>query len=760
MPLHLGFEGDVPYHLDADRLTTHGVVLGMTGSGKTGLCVDLLEEAALTGVPVLIVDPKGDLAHFGRPWPEEASERWVEGLKASGVPDAKVDALRSKVDVRVRTPGSTSGVPVNVLDALRAPSGADDEALAEAAATASGALLGLAGIEGEAHRDPRRIVATQVVLDAFRKGDSISAEQFVLRFLDPGFEKVGVFPLETFLSREDRMDVALALNGVLAAPSFAAWTRGDPIDLDAWLRPTPGATPVTVLYLAHLDDSARRFFVTLLLGQLVAWSRRQSGSDALRALLFFDEVMGFMPPHPRNPPSKGPLLTLMKQARAVGLGVVLCTQNPVDLDYKALSNAGWWAVGRLTTAQDRERVLDGMTAIGINQGELSDTIGTLPPWSFAVRDVREGGITVVRSRWAITWLGGPVTLSQLRAWKGEAPSPAASLPTSSAPSVRSVPVAAEPELVGLPEPPPVPSSIAQRWVDPAVRRRPSVLEVFGAAPAVTPGKESPVHWRPALLARVSMRFDERGFAHDREAWRLFWPLEEGGEPRRGDDVAVLQEGGVLLEGVPAGGRYDALPVHLDEAKEIRAFQKGVVEDLLRGETTQLFKHPATKLKSTGGETREAFQARVTVAVQERIDARVAKLRDKVEAAVERLDAKRDKLERSLVQHQSDAQARLATEVVNAGETLFGMLFGGRNRSLTTAMTKRQATSRAKLKASDAEAQIRDLDRDLYDAESELRDDIQAIENEERRTIDDIDVTEVGLEKDDVRVEELLLVWVE
>jgi len=746
--LHIGSEGDAPYHLDADRLCTHGVVLGMTGSGKTGLCVDLLEEVALSGVPLLVLDPKGDLAHFGRAWPEDVAERWLRGLAESGVSQERVDALREQVDVRLCTPGSTAGQPINVLESLRAPEGVDPEALAEAASTASGALLGLAGVEGDPHRDPRRIVATQVVLDAFQKGESLSAEQFVLRFLDPPFAKVGVFPLDTFLPRDDRMDVAMALNGVLASPSFGAWMEGEALDLDAWLRPQPGATPVTVLYLARLDDAARRFFVTLLLGQLVAWSRRQQGSDRLRALLFFDEVMGFLPPHPHTPPTKGPLLTLMKQARAVGLGVVLCTQNPVDVDYKALSNAGWWAVGRLSTAQDRERVLDGMTAIGVDRGALSETIAGLPPWSFAVRDVREPSVRVVRSRWAISWLGGPVTLAQMRAWRGARPTRGSTpepLPAPSAPA-------------GLRSPPPVPEGFEQRWVDPAARRRPALVTLFGPAPDAPLGEGATRHWRPAVLVRAHLRFDERGgFVHERDAHWLYWPVASGTAPVS-EGLGPLLE--ALLEDAPDGGRYDVLPDHLDEASEVRAMERAVRDALHEAETTHLFRHEASKLKSEGGESREAFARRVAEAVEDRIDARVAKLRDKVEGAVDRLEAKREKAERSLVKHQADANARMATEVVNAGETLFGMLFGGRSRSLTTAMSKRQSTSRAQQRVTETEAELRDLDREIYEAEAELRDEIQAIENEERRTLDAIEVTDVHLEKDDIRVEELVLLWVE
>jgi hypothetical protein len=745
VPLHLGFDADQPYHLKRSRLVTHGVVLGMTGSGKTGLCVDLLEEVASSGVPALVIDPKGDLAHLGQPWPDDESERWLEGLAASGVGEERIRHLRERVAVTVHTPGSTASHPIDVVGALAAPDGLDAESLAEAATSAATAVLALAGVHGDPVRDPRLVVAATLVRDAWSKGESLDAEQLVLRLVDPPVKKIGVFPVDNFLPRAERMELAMALNGVLASPSFAAWSTGEPLDLDAMLAPVKGRTPVHVMYLAHLDEAARSFFCTLLLSRLVAWMRRQEGSDDLRALLFFDEVFGFLPPHPRMPPTKRPLLTLLKQGRASGVGVVLCTQNPVDIDYKALGNTGWWAVGRLSTAQDRDRVLDGLLGTGDDRAAVEAQLSSLPPWSFVVRDVREPGVRTVRSRWAISYLGGPVTLQSLRDRAGGASSPAAEPAAPSAPPP-------PPTDDTLPAPPPLPDRYEQRVLGEGARFGPDLRSLLGdGRPPRADGLQV---YAPALLATAHMLFDERGgFRHERTAQRLFFPLHGDPEPHEVEldeaDLARLPDG-------PA--RFEPLPEGLDEGKELDAFARAVRDQLLRAETTELYKHAPTKLSSHGGESRQAFEARVAAAIDDRIDERVAKLRDKVAKQVDRLEAKRDKLERDLVKHRTDAQAKLATEVVNVGETLFGMFFGGRSRSLSSAVSKRGATARAQERATAAEEGLKELDRELYDAEVELQDEVRAIEVEERSTGDDIEVRAVSLERDDLRVE-MCVVWV-
>ena len=425
-------------HLKADRLTRHAVCFGMTGSGKTGLCVTLLEELALQGVPLIIIDPKGDMANLAlgfsehtptdfEPWvdPSEAerqgisvaelaantANRWRKGLQDWGVSRERVQQFTTKTAVNIYTPGSQAGRPVDVMSSLAPPRDAlDDESLVELVAGTVSGLLGLIGVEADPVRDARHIVMSTIVEAAWRANESLSLEDLVLRIVDPPFSKVGVFPVDTFFPRNDRMELAMRLNGVVASPSFAGWKTGAPLEPSDFL--TRGdKTPVSIFYLAHLDDQQRMFFVSLLLNRLVAWSRRQPGTGALRALLYFDEVYGYLPPYPKNPATKRPMMTLMKQARAVGLGTMVVTQNPVDVDYGALSNSGTWLIGRLQTKQDRARVLDGLELSGstLDKSELDDWLEKLPSRCFLIRDLKEDAPALVHSRWAISYLRGPLT---------------------------------------------------------------------------------------------------------------------------------------------------------------------------------------------------------------------------------------------------------------------------------------------------------------------------------------------------------------
>jgi hypothetical protein len=421
--------------LDPAALTRHAVCFGATGSGKTGLCVGLLESLALARVPVLALDPKGDLTNIAlvfdspeamRPWLPDpgAAARHLAGLRADGRSPDELARFGRQVQVTVLTPGSEAGTPVDVLTALgRAPAGlrGDPEGLREYITGAVSALLGLIGRSSDPLTDPAAILLAHLLGDAFSAGRDMPLEALITAAVDPPFEHVGQLPLDTFLPREDRVQLARELNAVGSSPAFQPWRRGVPLDVGGWLTPGGAArTPVTVLYLSHLDDTQRMFFVTLLLHAVVAWSRSLAGSQALRALVYFDEVMGYLPPHPRTPPSKAPVLTLLKQARAVGVGVMLCTQNPVDIDYKALSNANTWLIGRLATRQDRARVADGLDE------ELAPVITRLPARTFLLRDER--GVQALRTRHTLSLLRGPLTRREVGQLRQRTTSPAPALP--------------------------------------------------------------------------------------------------------------------------------------------------------------------------------------------------------------------------------------------------------------------------------------------------------------------------------------------
>src|SRR5690554_2551364 len=374
---------------DAKDLTTHAMMVGMTGSGKTGLALALLEEAAIDGIPSILIDPKGDLGNIllqfpdlqpadFRPWIDEAeaarkgmdpealaaktAESWRNGLASWGQDSDRIRRLREAVDMAVYTPGNSTGRPLQILRSFSAPSAAvaqDTTALGERIMSAVSGLLSLLGIDADPVQSREHILLSNIFNNAWREGRSLDIAAIIQEIQKPSFDKIGVFDLESYYPSKDRFKLAMSLNNLLASPGFSAWLEGEPLDVQRLFYTPEGKPRVSVLYIAHLSDAERMFFVTVLLNEVVAWMRAQTGTRRLRAVLYMDEIFGYFPPS-ANPPSKLPMLTLLKQARAFGLGVVLSTQNPVDLDYKGLSNCGTWFIGRLQTERDKMRVIEGL----------------------------------------------------------------------------------------------------------------------------------------------------------------------------------------------------------------------------------------------------------------------------------------------------------------------------------------------------------------------------------------------------------------
>src|SRR5512144_110027 len=425
--------------------TTHAVVTGMTGSGKTGLCIDLLEEAALQGIPAIIIDPKGDLTnlllHFPdlapqdfQPWIDsdlarragksleqvatDASLSWRAGLKEWGIPQEKILALKNAAQFTIFTPGSDAGIPVSVLSSLAAPALAwkeNRESLREKISSTVTALLGLVGYEDiDPLRSREHILLANIFENAWSQGKDIELNELILQTQRPPFEKLGAFPVDTFFPAKDRMELAMVLNNILAAPTFETWREGQSLNIGSMFYTADHRPRHNIFYLAHLSDEERMFFVTLLLSAVETWMRTQSGATSLRALLYMDEIYGYLPPQ-RNPPSKQPLLRMLKQARAFGLGLLLATQNPVDVDYKALSNAGTWFIGKLQTEQDKNRLLDGLesAAGGIPRMVFDKLISSLGKRVFVLHNVHVSRPELLQTRWTMNFLAGPLTRNQI-----------------------------------------------------------------------------------------------------------------------------------------------------------------------------------------------------------------------------------------------------------------------------------------------------------------------------------------------------------
>jgi hypothetical protein len=457
---------------DPADLTTHAVVTGMTGSGKTGLCIGLLEEAALKGIPAIIIDPKGDLTnlllHFPdlapqdfQPWIDadlarragkteeqvatETAITWRKGLSEWNITSERILALKNAAQFAIYTPGSDAGIPVSVLSTLAAPNlpwKENREILRERITSTVTALLGLVGYEDiDPIRSREHILLANIFENAWSQGKDVELNELILQTQTPPFDKLGAFPVDSFFPAKDRMDLAMVLNNILASPTFETWREGQPLDIASMLYTADGRPRHSIFYLAHLSDAERMFFVTLLLSAVETWMRMQKGATSLRALLYMDEIFGYLPPQ-RNPASKQPLLRMLKQARAFGLGLLLATQNPVDVDYKALSNAGTWFIGKLQTEQDKNRLLDGLESAvsGASRGLFDKLISTLGKRVFVLHNVHAKQPELFMTRWTMNFLAGPLTRSQIPALNDlvhARPTPA---PVKSKPAQSAVPV--------------------------------------------------------------------------------------------------------------------------------------------------------------------------------------------------------------------------------------------------------------------------------------------------------------------------------
>jgi hypothetical protein len=462
-----------PLMYDSKDLTTHAVCVGMTGSGKTGLCISLLEEAALDGIPAIVIDPKGDIANLMLTFPEltpaefepwidaaeadrkgttpaalaaKTAETWKNGLAEWGQDGARIRKFRESVDIAVYTPGSTAGLPLSVLRSFAPPAaGAEPAATRDRISATVAGLLGLVGIAADPLKSREHILLSSIVDATWTRGHALDLAGLIGAIQKPPFEKVGVFDLETFYPAKERLELAMAINNLLASPGFGVWLEGEPLDVQRLLFTPEGRPRISIVSIAHLTDAERMFVVTLVANELVAWMRQQPGTSALRALFYMDEIFGFFPPS-AMPPSKLPLLTLMKQARAFGLGVVLATQNPVDLDYKGLSNAGTWFIGRLQTERDQQRVIDGLSSALVGQGfdraTLEKLMAGIAPRVFLMRNVHDDLPLLFRTRWAMSWLRGPLTLPEITrlmaARKAAAPTAAPAAAPQARPAARPV----------------------------------------------------------------------------------------------------------------------------------------------------------------------------------------------------------------------------------------------------------------------------------------------------------------------------------
>jgi hypothetical protein len=708
---------DRPLMYDASDLTTHAVIVGMTGSGKTGLGIGLIEEAALDGVPVLAIDPKGDLGNLALTFPQlrgedfapwldlreaeksgtdaatyaaRQAESWRTGLESWGQGPDRIERLRQAATVSVYTPGSSAGRPISVLRSFAAPGAAvidDADLLSDRLSATATGLLALLGQDP----DPlgREHILLSTLLDhAWRAGRDMSVADLIRGVQEPPFRHIGVMDLDTVFPAKDRLRLALSLNTLLAAPSFESWTKGEPLDVQDLLYEKSGKPRVSVITISHLSDAERMFFLTLLLSEVVAWTRTQTGTSSLRAIVYIDELFGFLPPV-AEPPTKRPLLTLLKQARAFGVGLALSTQNPIDLDYKALSNAGTWFIGRLQTERDVDRLIEGLTASSgaTDTASLSGTIARLPKRTFVMHNVHDSRPTVFQTRWVMSYLAGPLSREQIRRLSADGTAPASAVPTGDVDGAVDVAgVLQGGSRVGeSPSTPPAPPSTSPGGDRPILP--PHVSQLFKAVSGLADG----ARYFPSLLGVADVHYSSKthGIEEGRRVSRIV-DFEEGPVPvswARGGDSPVSLEG--LDEQPHSGVAFTALPSVALDATSVKEWEK-LFDRWLRTEgALTLFKDPGTKLVSRPDESEREFRLRCVQAGRESRDASMEKLRARYRTKIETVDRRVMTAQQAVGREQQQFNTR-AVDV--AGSILGGLLGRGKMRTAITSAVRKGSTA--------------------------------------------------------------------
>lgn len=829
----------LPFLLDSRELVTHAVCVGMTGSGKTGLCLSLLEEAAIDGIPAIAIDPKGDLADLlltfpalqpreFRPWIDEEEARragvsadefaartaqtWSEGLARWGQDGARIARLRTAADIAVYTPGAHHGLPLSVLGCLEAPAcGLDADAIRERVAGAASGLLALLDIDADPLRSREHVLLSALFARAWEDGRTLDIASLVREIADPPLTRVGVLDIETFYPARERMDLSLRLNNLIAAPGFAAWMEGEPLSARSLLYTPDGRPKLSVISISHLDDPSRMFLVTMLLGEILSWMRAQPGTGSLRALLFMDEIFGYFPPV-ANPPSKPLMLTLLKQARAFGLGVVLATQNPVDLDYKGLSNAGTWFLGRLQTDRDRQRILDGLEGSGqsgFDRGEVDRLLAGLAPRRFLLHSVH-GNPLVFETRWTMSYLRGPLTRPQLavltaqrtRASDTDISTPAAGTPAAAAITPCAIPLAPGTSASNTTAAPISPTSEARvpapRVGAPGAEGArpvlpPGATELFvPPTPGTSPGGGSGLVYRPFLVGSANAHYVVAKLGMDE--WRRIvmvvsmagdsppnpWEADSADPDTIARIVAALAADFSVDSRAPgatgaiaasttvpttyepvSAARFAPLPPVATRPKSWTAWGKALVTRLYQAEPRRLWSCPALKETSYPTESEADFRLRVTQRGRESRDAAVDALRKKyavkLQAMQDRLRRAQDRVEREQSQYnQQQFQAS-----VSAGATLLGALLGGR-RGIGGMATTARAVGRAQREKGDigrATDELTALQQQFDDLQAQVEEEIRALQAGADPAALSIEDVTVPPRKADTVVERVLLAWV-
>ncbi len=763
----------IPLVYKNKHLTTHAAIIGMTGSGKTGLGISLLEEAAIDNIPSIIIDPKGDMGNLlltfpdlkgedFEPWIEEqdainsslsisqlaqkTASLWENGITNDFQNKERIAKLKNSADFTIYTPGSTAGVPVSILSSFKAPSFEvleDTDTLNQLVSSTVSSLLSLVDIK-ENTSSKEHILISSIFMSFYSENKDLSLEELIPSIVTPPFKKVGIFDLDTFFSSDERLKLALKLNSIIANPSFKSWIEGEALDISNMLYDENGKAKVSIFSISHLNDTQRMFFVSLLLNQMVAWMRRQEGTSSLKALLYMDEVFGYFPPS-KNPPSKQPMLTLLKQARSFGIGIILSTQNPVDLDYKGLANIGTWFIGRLQTLQDKEKVIDGLTTgnSDLNKQELLDMLSNLNKRNFIMKNIHEDSIKVFETRWVLSYLKGPISKDDIK-----------KLMSQKIAKVINKPKTAIQEKIPVDT-----NSINTNSIRPILPN--NLVEYFNYT-----SQQNTYTLQAFLLASCEINFYNASKNIDLKKQiieKIY--IDETDTNINWDDCEILQDLN-FSKNERINSSFCNLPAFLQNSNKIKLMQKEFVNKIYENSQLTLFKNNQLKIISKQNETLNEFKIRLKDKLNEKIDLEIEGLQEKYIKEENKLQDKLDRLYIKLEKEKDQASSKTTDTLISIGTSILGAFFG-RSAFTKTNMTKAANSAKNVSKVLKerkdielVETQIEEINTDISNLEEKLENEISNIKTQNDIVNYEIEEVTIKLRRKDIYNVQLSILWEE
>jgi hypothetical protein len=782
---------------ESKDLLTHAVCVGMTGSGKTGLCMVLLEEAIIDGIPLIIVDPKGDISNLlltfpqvnaetFLPWINEQdaikkglsleeyaknqAETWKKGISDWNQLEERIGKLRNSANFIIYTPGSNSGIPVSILKSFSSPSKEiveDSELFRERIDNTVTNLLTLAGIKANSQSREHILIST-ILNNVWSAGKDFDLAGLIKAILEPPMTKVGVLDIESFFPSKDRFGLVMSLNNLLASPNFSSWMDGVDLDIGNILYDKSGKPNVSIFSISHLNDNERMFFVTLLLNQILSWVRAQSGTMSLRSILYIDEIYGYLPPI-ANPPSKQPLMTLLKQARAFGLGIMLATQNPVDLDYKGLSNTGTWFIGRLQTEQDRDRVLDGLVGVSqsdnkiVNRKNIEQLISGLDNRIFLMNNTHEDGLEMLQTRWALSYLRGPLVKDQIKQLMAPMKKSEDFFMTKMKSEDFNEPIVAKNEVNNNDHT--KNNSKSKKEIKEQPILSPEITQYFIPISFLGTKKPTEFYYKPVILGAVSLNFTDSKLAVDIiKDLTFITPIADGSIPVDWTNSQQIEIDIKNLQKNPDSENFIELPPEASKPANYESWKKDFIDWIYRNQKLNLFKVKNIKEISKVEESERDFKIRIDTLIREDRDDMTQKLRQKYASKMRSLQEKIQRTEGIVRLQQEQAQQQKIQTAFSLGSTLIGAFMGRKMakysaRRSSDVMRGVTRTAKEKNDVNKALQILQSYQRQFLDLENEFKAEVAEIENKIRRNLNDLETITLKLDKKDIAVKLLSLTWV-